>query len=62
MVEKVTKCNDCDQVTPETNTNFSLIELGWRLHRAPLADGSYRFEFRCPACWLRFKAKTKPAG
>jgi hypothetical protein len=53
-------CSDCGQRAPPTNTNYTLISthFGWRLSRRDLPDGTKVAEWRCPACWRKFKAAT----
>jgi len=53
-------CVDCRTRSPETDTNYTLISArhGWRLSRRRAADGSFAMEWRCPACWQRFKEAT----
>jgi hypothetical protein len=49
-------CADCAILSPEVNTNYTLIEAGWRLTRARAADGTLVPEWRCPACWRVFRS------
>jgi hypothetical protein len=51
---------DCDAKAPETeggDTSFS-TSSGWRLIRRTMADGSRTVEWRCPACWAKYRAKA----
>jgi hypothetical protein len=50
-------CIDCGARAPETNTNYTLIStsFGWRLSRRKDASGGVVVEWRCPACWKKFK-------
>ena len=47
-------CVDCKSAAPRTKTAHTLISSkhGWRLERVAESDGSYRFDWRCPKCWL----------
>jgi hypothetical protein len=51
-------CRGCGTVSPETNTEFTLIssKFGWRLSRSAEKDGRNELVWRCPACWQDFKA------
>jgi hypothetical protein len=50
-------CVDCHQLSPPTETNYTLISAkhGWRLHRERTPQGLMSFEWRCPKCWQRRK-------
>ncbi len=52
-------CRDCGERAPPTNTNYTLIStnFGWRLTRRDLPDGTKVPEWRCPACWRKYKAQ-----
>ena len=52
-------CNDCRIVSPETETEFTLISAqhGWRLSRVFGNDGKVTLEWRCPKCWQAFKQR-----
>jgi hypothetical protein len=51
------KCHDCKVEAPETNTEYTLISAryGWRVVRSVDAAGDTVLEWRCPACWKRYK-------
>jgi hypothetical protein len=52
------KCVDCHELSPETDTNYTLIgsRFGWRLTRTLDAQGVAGAEWRCPGCWKVYKA------
>src|SRR5258706_8098621 len=52
-------CVDCGAAAPDTDSEFTLISspFGWRLVRTRNEDGSFVFEWRCPACWARHKQR-----
>ena len=57
------KCVGCGRVSPETNGEITLTtSFGWRIRRAVGPTGEGVAEWRCPACWQRFKASQHPAG
>ncbi len=51
------RCVDCDKLSPETDTNYTLISArhGWRLTRGADAAGRTVVEWRCPQCWEKHK-------
>jgi hypothetical protein len=51
------RCVDCGALSPETETNYTLIssQHGWRLSRASDPLGNPVMEWRCPRCWARHK-------
>jgi hypothetical protein len=51
-------CVDCHELSPETETNYTLIgsRFGWRLTRTKDASGNMVVQWRCPACWRVHKA------
>jgi hypothetical protein len=57
-------CVDCRAFAPQTNTYYTLIgpTHGWRMTRAPQTDGDMLVEWRCPACWRKYKATAAAAG
>jgi hypothetical protein len=57
-------CVDCHELSPETETNYTLIgsRFGWRLTRRADADGKPLVEWRCPACWRTYKAAKGEKG
>ncbi len=56
-------CVDCGRTSPETNGEITLTtSFGWRIRRATNAAGEPATEWRCPACWQRFKAAQKTAS
>jgi hypothetical protein len=52
------QCVDCKTLAPSTDSDHTLISAqhGWRLTRGKTAGGHNAMEWRCPACWGRFKA------
>jgi hypothetical protein len=50
-------CVDCQALSPETETNYTLISAryGWRLSRRRDARGKLVMEWRCPKCWRAYK-------
>jgi hypothetical protein len=56
-------CHDCKIQAPETNTGFSLIGTeGWRINRRQLFGGTVTLEWRCPACWARYRGRQQAAA
>ena len=52
------RCADCGTLSPQTETNFTLISAryGWRLIRSvDGASGRSRMEWRCPRCWETYR-------
>jgi hypothetical protein len=58
MPERPT-CEGCGANAPETNTDYTLISrsFGWRLTRRKLATGAVVVEWRCAACWKKYKGE-----
>lgn len=56
-------CVGCRTRAPETNTEYTLISsrFGWRLTRRLDRDGTFMMEWRCPACWQKYKAERQLA-
>jgi hypothetical protein len=56
-------CIDCGTLSPETETNYTLIssQFGWRLTRTRTIDGQFNVEWRCPACWKEHKRLKQAA-
>ncbi len=57
-------CVGCGKPLPESDASVSLIrsKSGWRLTRLRDADGSpVGSEWRCPECWLAYKARAADA-
>ncbi|HVY45026.1 MAG TPA: hypothetical protein VHB21_04065 [Minicystis sp.] len=56
-------CIDCGKVSPETNSDHTLIsaQYGWRVVKTDGEGGRWVMQWRCPTCWLRFK-KARDAG
>ncbi|AUX39095.1 uncharacterized protein SOCE26_004770 [Sorangium cellulosum] len=52
------RCVDCSTPAPKTETNYTLISsrYGWRLTRTLDAHGRRMMEWRCPACYGRYRA------
>jgi hypothetical protein len=50
-------CVDCGVLSPETETNYTLISAryGWRLTRKVDPSGRTQMEWRCPRCWEIFR-------
>lgn len=48
---------DCRALSPETETNYTLISAryGWRLSKRRDARGKLIMEWRCPKCWRAYK-------
>ncbi|XXT20331.1 hypothetical protein WME94_02020 [Sorangium sp. So ce429] len=53
------RCVDCGTPAPKTETNYTLISsrYGWRLTRTVDASGRRMMEWRCPACYTRYRSK-----
>lgn len=51
-------CVDCQKTAPEDAGDYTLISarFGWRLYRRKLDESNFKFEWRCPSCWAKFKA------
>jgi hypothetical protein len=51
-------CVDCRALSPETETNYTLISsrYGWRLTKRRDTRGHLFMEWRCPKCWRTYKA------
>lgn len=49
---------DCRALSPETETNYTLIgsRYGWRLTKRRDARGKVAMEWRCPKCWRAYKS------
>jgi hypothetical protein len=57
------KCIGCMRLSPETNGESTLTSShGWRIRRAVDAAGNSSVEWRCAACWQRFKAQQQAAA
>jgi hypothetical protein len=55
-------CVDCGRISPENSGEHTLTtSFGWRLRAGRNAAGDRFAEWRCEACWKRFKA-TQRAG
>ena len=49
-------CFDCGKLSPPTNTEITLTtSFGWRMVRRSDDQGELKSEWRCAACWARFK-------
>jgi hypothetical protein len=57
-------CIDCGKVSPETDTNYTLIsaQFGWRLSRRRAPGGDFVVEWRCAECWRDHKKKHGDAA
>jgi hypothetical protein len=53
-------CVDCRVVSPDTDTNYTLISArhGWRSIVVTDPTGRRAMEWRCPNCWVRYKAEA----
>jgi hypothetical protein len=57
------KCIGCGRLSPETNGDHTLTtSYGWRIRKAIDDAGAAHVEWRCPACWHRFKAAQQAAS
>lgn len=56
-------CVGCRARAPDTHTEYTLIssQFGWRLTRRIDRDGTFMMEWRCPACWQRYKNERQLA-
>ncbi|HEY2518429.1 MAG TPA: hypothetical protein VGI39_46490 [Polyangiaceae bacterium] len=50
-------CFDCGIAAPETGRETLTNYHGWRARRD---DARARIEWRCPACWQKYKARAEP--
>lgn len=50
-------CVGCGISSPHTDTGYTLISstYGWRLYKRLDESGRRVLEWRCPACWEKFK-------
>jgi hypothetical protein len=61
-------CIDCKRTSPPNRTDQTLLSAshGWRLLRVSNPDGSFSLQWRCAACWSRYKQaqekRTHQAG
>jgi hypothetical protein len=56
------KCDDCQTTSPETETQYTLIaQHGWRVSRSRGNGGETILEWRCPPCWVGYKARQPAA-
>jgi hypothetical protein len=60
--KKQTHCFDCGIVSPEIETNYTLISSkhGWRVIRNTDQFGKAVMEWRCPKCWAIRKSQPAP--
>jgi len=57
------KCIGCGRLSPETNGDHTLTtSYGWRIRKAVDDAGAAAVEWRCPACWNRFKVAQKTSA
>jgi len=58
------RCIDCRAPSPDVETEYTLISsrFGWRLTRRLERDGATTLEWRCPACWARYKQLKAASG
>jgi len=54
-------CVECGATSPVTETNYTLISArhGWRLTLGE-ENGVRTMQWRCPQCWSKRKATTRP--
>jgi hypothetical protein len=56
-------CVGCGRVSPETNGENTLTtSFGWRVRRGTDEAGNSAVEWRCAACWQRWKAQQAGSG
>jgi hypothetical protein len=55
------ECVSCGANAPETNTNHTVIQQGWRLERRQADDGKHVLAWWCAACWARRKTAAQQA-
>jgi hypothetical protein len=57
-------CIGCGKLSPETETNYTLIsaQFGWRLAKRQGPAGEFIVEWRCAECWREHKKKTTTSG
>jgi hypothetical protein len=55
-------CAECGRASPDTETNYTLIDSAWRLTRERASDGLQRIVWRCPSCWKAFKSRRGASG
>jgi hypothetical protein len=51
-------CLDCKCESPKTDSDYTLISMGWRLARPKSRGSAASVEWRCPACWAKFKVAS----
>ena len=56
-------CIGCRVTSPSVETEYTLISnrFGWRLTRRTDKSGVLVLEWRCPACWARYKQERSLA-
>jgi hypothetical protein len=58
MNDTTQRCIGCGAEPPPTNTDFTLVSAqGWRLTPAMNDDGKKVMQWRCPACWARYRRR-----
>jgi hypothetical protein len=62
--EQQQECVGCGVLSPKTETNFTLISsrYGWRLTRTFTLEGRKLMQWRCPACFARYRAGSPPTA
>ena len=56
-------CVGCGRTSPETNGEITLTtSFGWRIRRNLQAAADGQTEWRCPACWQKYKAAQASSG
>lgn len=57
------QCVACRALSPPTRGAHTSVSAqhGWRVVRTALTDGGFRYEWHCPACWIRVRReRVKP--
>ena len=54
------QCVDCHQLSPPTETNYTLIsqQYGWRVMRVVDASGRRSMAWRCARCFAKFRERS----
>ncbi len=63
MVKRQHSCVDCGTRVPPQDDESALISMkyGWRLTRKAEGEGAASLEWRCPRCWVKFRAARGPS-
>jgi hypothetical protein len=54
-------CIDCGESSPEAESQYTLIKQGWRVVPVKEDTGRIAGEWRCNACWQRYKTRSSGA-